>query len=78
MLPAPVSSSPVSWRLVVDETVKVTGVGVGEGEGGAVGFAVGFEVGFGEVEVEGVWVGVVEGFCIDEGAGVGVAVGVGC
>lgn len=43
----PVSSSPVSCRLVVVATVSVVGVGVGEGEGDGEGEAVGLAVGVG-------------------------------
>ena len=41
----PVSSSPVSCRLVVVATLKVVGFGVGDGDGGAVGTGVAIEVG---------------------------------
>ena len=47
----PVSSSPVSWRLVVVDTVNVTcagvAVGVGLGDGVRVGVGVGIVVGVG-------------------------------
>lgn len=78
MLPVPVSSSPVSRRLVVDETVSVTGVvvGDGEGEGDAVGLAVGVGEAVGEGDVVGLGEGVAE---VDgDGEGVGTGVGVGC
>jgi hypothetical protein len=74
----PVSSSPVSCRLVVVAIFSVVGVGVGEGEGEAVGAAVGLAVGLG-VAVEdapGVGVGVIVGGAV--GVGVGVGVGEGC
>lgn len=57
----PVSSSPVSCRLVVVATVNVTGDGVGVGTGVGVGVAE----------------GVGEGVAVGVGVGVGAAVGVG-
>jgi hypothetical protein len=82
MLPVPVSSSPVSRRLVVDEIISVTGVGVGvgEGEGDGEGEAVGLEVGFGDAVGEVVVPGLGEGLTEGEGDGedMGVGVGVGC
>jgi hypothetical protein len=43
----PVSSSPVSWRLVVVATIKVVGLGLGVGVGVGVGVAVGLLLGEG-------------------------------
>ena len=37
MLPGPLSSSPVSWRLVVVATINVVELGVGVGTGVGVG-----------------------------------------
>jgi hypothetical protein len=80
ILPVPESSSPVSRRLVVDETISVTGVGVGvgEGEGDGVGENVGLEVGLGDAVGEDVVLGLGEGLIEDEGDGEGIGVGVGC
>lgn len=54
--PVPLSSSPVSWRLVVVETVNVVGLGVGVGVGEADGDseAIGLAVGLGEGDADGV------------------------
>jgi len=63
IFPVPLSSSPVSWRLVVVETVKVVGVGVGVGDGEADGDgeAVGLAVGLEEGETDGLAEGDVDG-----------------
>ena len=73
----PMSSSPVSCRLVVVATVRVVGVGVGEGEGDGegVGEAVGVAVGWGEAVGEGDVPGVGEGVAVGDGVGVGVGCG---
>ena len=80
----PVSSSPVSCRLVVVATVNVVGVvvgegeGVGDGDGEGEGDAVGLAVGVGEAVGVGDAVRLGEGVTDGEGMGEGVGVGVGC
>ena len=49
----PVSSSPVSWRLVVVATIKVVGLGVGVGLGLGVGVGAGVGVAVGLLVGEG-------------------------
>ena len=73
----PVSSSPVSCRLVVVATFKVVGVGVGDGEGDGDGDGEGDAVGVGDAVGEDVVVGFGDGVTVGEGDGEGVGVGVG-
>ncbi len=78
----PMSSSPVSRRLVVVATLKVEGVGVGVGVAvGDVGLEVGFDVIPGFCVAPGLELGVLVAFgdCPGEVVGVAVACGlVGC
>lgn len=74
----PVSSRPVSWRLVVVATFRVTGEGVGVGTGVGLGVGVGAfvgcGVGVGVGATVGAWVGAEVGVTL--GADVGVSVGI--
>ena len=73
MLPVPVSSSPVSHRLVVVEIVNVVGLGIGVGDGEGLGLGVG--EGDGEGLGDGEVPGLGEGVGLADGDGVGVGVG---
>ena len=75
MLLVPLSSIPVSWRLVVVATVNVVGLGVGVGAG--VGVGVGVSVGVAVAARVGVGVGGAVGVGVKVGVEVGVGVVIG-